>query len=242
MGSDNFRIAATVQPSGGGPASSTNIWLDGSAGQASPPIQPPAVLSSSLYRLYPGFWYDAGDFEGSGPEDSDGDGIPDDIEEHCCTLIDDPDTDKDGLLDGVEDKDADCFRDPDETNPCNWDSDGDGLADGEEDVNRNGYRDPGELDPLDEDSDDDGVKDGLERKIGTAPLDQGSWPYIVCVGDQDDTCDDFAQDVSGALEMTSQEASVNYLRVRNVSVEEPGVEIADNIMIGIESGLVTLQP
>ena len=73
-------------------------------------------------------------------------------------------------------------------------------------------------------------------------MDQGSWPHIVCIGDRDDKCHGFAPDVSGALEMTSREASVNYLRVRNVIVEESGVEIAGNIAIGIESGLITLQP
>ncbi len=116
--------------------------------------------------------------------DSDGDGLPDDLENGMCTDYDDPDTDDDGILDGGEDLNHDGVVDPTETDPCDADTDGDGLqdgtedssctnpldadtdddglSDGDEDVNHNGWKEPFETDPCDADTDDDGLQDGTE--------------------------------------------------------------------------------
>ncbi|KFE60960.1 internalin [Hyalangium minutum] len=64
--------------------------------------------------------------------DTDGDGIPDEIENGTCTSPLDEDSDDDGLKDGDEDKNHDGHRDADETDPCNPDTDGGGATDGEE--------------------------------------------------------------------------------------------------------------
>ncbi len=111
-----------------------------------------------------------------------------------------PDTDGDGLPDGLEDKNRNGWvegdgeplpltfnpfierkypngrMDPDETwtetSPLLADSDGDGLSDGYgEDVNLNGIVDAGETDPLKADTDGDGLPDGWERAHGLDPLD-----------------------------------------------------------------------
>ena len=78
--------------------------------------------------------------------DSDGDGIPDDVE--GCTK----DTDNDGTPDYLD-----------------IDSDGDGIPDAIEDANGNGQLDPGETDPDDRDTDGDGLSDAVERVGPTDP-------------------------------------------------------------------------
>lgn len=80
------------------------------------------------------------------------------------------DTDGDGLPNNIEDKNGNGIVDPGETDPLNPDTDGDGALDGQEDANHNGVVDAGEADPLDFDSDDDGLTDGYEiNVIGTDP-------------------------------------------------------------------------
>ncbi|WP_309894145.1 OmpA family protein [Archangium sp.] len=103
--------------------------------------------------------------------DTDGDGIPDNVETATGTDPTKADTDGDGIPDGVEDKDRDGVVDPDETDPRKTDSDNDGLPDGTEDADRDGVVDPGETDPRDADSDNDGISDGIEAGSGTNPLD-----------------------------------------------------------------------
>ena len=49
--------------------------------------------------------------------DSDGDNIPDNIEDTTCTDTYDADTDDDGIPDGVEDANQDGIVDPGATNP-----------------------------------------------------------------------------------------------------------------------------
>jgi len=73
--------------------------------------------------------------------DSDGDGLPDVVEDYIGTNKFDQDSDDDGLMDGH------------------------GLS---EDLDNDGFVDPGESDPLDPDSDDDGILDGTEKGL-TAP-------------------------------------------------------------------------
>jgi len=114
------------------------------------------------------------------PLDSDGDGLPDIIEDRDRdgridpgeTDPNNPDTDGDGLLDGIEDADRDGnFGEEGETDPLNDDSDGDGLRDGTEDEDGDGEVDEGESDPRDPDTDGDLLPDGAERVIGSDPTD-----------------------------------------------------------------------
>ncbi len=102
--------------------------------------------------------------------DSDGDGIPDYIEDNSFTNSSDADTDNDGILDGVEDRNHNGIKDTGETNPCDSDSDNDGLSDGQEDINHNGIVDSGETNPLNADTDYDKMPDGWEVQNGLDPL------------------------------------------------------------------------
>ena len=121
--------------------------------------------------------------------DTDGDGLPDDVEFYLELNPNKPDTDDDGLKDRLEleistdpkivDTDSDSITDYDEdydgdgltngnevelgTSPLYEDSDSDWVSDYEE-VNM--YK----TNPIDEDSDDDGAKDGWEIENGFDPL------------------------------------------------------------------------
>ncbi|MDY6049988.1 MAG: Rib/alpha-like domain-containing protein [Corynebacterium sp.] len=106
--------------------------------------------------------------------DTDGDGLPDDVEEQLGTDPYDVDSDGDGLWDGDE---VNQFR----TDPLNKDTDGDGATDGQEVLNVNDlhwndyetkYREtgnPGNTNPLDPDTDGDGVNDWQEGINRTDP-------------------------------------------------------------------------
>lgn len=120
-------------------------------------------------------------------EDTDGDGLPDNLELTGCTDPYDADTDDDGIPDGVEDANQDGVVDADETDPCNLDSDWDGIQDGTElgytlsdigpDTDTNVFQpdldDTTTTDPLDEDSDNDGLLDGEEDANHNGRVDQG---------------------------------------------------------------------
>ena len=143
-------------------------------------------------------------FSGTPLVDSDGDGLPDIVEDFIGTNKFDQDTDDDGLTDGhgfSEDLDNDGFVDPGETNPLDPDSDDDGIFDGTEmglttpetsdtDVSAGFFvpdADPQTTtDPTNPDSDGDGVPDGIEdvnrngayepAKGESDPEDDGSQP------------------------------------------------------------------
>ncbi len=87
--------------------------------------------------------------------------------------VDTTDTDGDGIPDGLEDKDHDGVVDPGETDPTKTDSDGDGIPDGTEDKDHDGVVDPGETDPTKTDSDGDGLPDGTEDKDHDGVVDPG---------------------------------------------------------------------
>jgi hypothetical protein len=102
--------------------------------------------------------------------DSDGDSIPDGIEDTDKDgVVDagetdpkDTDTDNDGINDGIEDTDKDGVVDADETDPSDTDTDNDNIPDGIEDTDKDGVVDAGETDPRDADTDNDGLNDGVE--------------------------------------------------------------------------------
>lgn len=97
--------------------------------------------------------------------DTDGDGIPDDVEVTLGLDPNDP-------VDALTDRDGDGLTAADEiaygSDPDNPDSDSDGLTDGEE-VQLVG------TDPVLFDTDGDGLSDGLEVAIGSDPLDPASY-------------------------------------------------------------------
>lgn len=131
--------------------------------------------------------------------DSDGDGIPDNVETGGNGVYDvgvdtnplDRDTDKDNIPDGVEDKNKDGQVSAGETNPRDNDTDDDGILDGDEDLNWNGVFEPaqGESDPIDKcdplaifgncDFDGDGIVNGVDTDDdGDGVLDtQDDDPY-----------------------------------------------------------------
>ncbi|MRS02175.1 hypothetical protein EG832_02935, partial [bacterium] len=88
--------------------------------------------------------------EGCVANDSDNDGVPNDLDPDPL----DADSDNDGLNDGIEDANHDGDKDITETNTLDADTDDDGISDGEESAF--------ETYPLDADTDDDGLTDGLE--------------------------------------------------------------------------------
>ena len=103
--------------------------------------------------------------------DSDGDGLPDDLERSIGTDPNQPDTDGDGMHDGWERKydfnplvdNDDTNVDSDGTNDSGYDADGDGLTNKQE-------ADWG-TDPNDDDTDGDGVTDGQEVENSSDPND-----------------------------------------------------------------------
>jgi len=115
--------------------------------------------------------------------DTDGDGLPDYIEEHeYGTDINNTDTDGDGLPDGYEV--LNCG-----TNPALFDSDGNGISDADEDLDGDGLSNIEEYRlgtaPIVNDSDNDGLSDGEEVNIhNTDPLVYDSDSDGICDGDE----------------------------------------------------------
>jgi hypothetical protein len=123
-------------------------------------------------------------------QDTDGDGLTDDLEITLgCPFVNDDDSDDDGLQDGWEDRNRDGIitntigdstsQGSGETHFCLWDTDGDGLSDGEEEA-LFGAGPITAITPtgavttvaaLDDDSDNDGLSDWEEVNVtGTNPL------------------------------------------------------------------------
>jgi len=146
--------------------------------------------------------------------DSDGDDIPDYIEDPNDNGVVDPgetdpnddDSDDDGITDGNEDADHDGVVDAGETDPSNPDSDGDGLQDGTEiGLSQPQGNDTGAgfvpdadagattTDPLDEDTDDGGVWDGAEDLNLDGEIDAGET-------DPNDPIDDLDSDGDGLFD------------------------------------------
>ena len=132
--------------------------------------------------------------------DSDGDGIPDDIESGGGTNPNDDDSDDDGILDGNEDANHNGRVDPGETDPLKADTDGDGLQDGTElglgspqglGTNLGFFQpdvDPGtRTDPLKADTDGGGVADGVEDTNRNGRVDAGERNPLNPADDKADT-------------------------------------------------------
>ena len=101
--------------------------------------------------------------------DSDGDCIPDAIENAVGLNPYSADSDEDGIADGDEDRNCNGVVDEGEADPDDNDSDDDGLLDGEEDANHNGLVDAGETDPSNADTDGDLILDPIELSSCTSP-------------------------------------------------------------------------
>jgi hypothetical protein len=158
------------RPDGPAVAADSEAGADALGGDATPdaafPPDGPAEVAAEL---------------AAAPKDSDGDGLPDDVELAWGTNPYSPDTDGDGANDGLEvqkgwdphspDTDEDGLTDGQEltfgTDPLKEDSDEDGLTDGEE-TSQWGTN------PAHPDSDGDGLPDGDEVAIGFDPLAQDS--------------------------------------------------------------------
>jgi len=119
--------------------------------------------------------------------DSDGDGLPDALENTTCTDPNDADTDNDGISDGDEDANHNGVVDSGETDPCDIDTDDDGIQDGTElgytldnvgpDTDLGLFQpdlDPSTTtDPLNPDTDGDGLTDGQEDVNHNGMVDDG---------------------------------------------------------------------
>ena len=119
--------------------------------------------------------------------DSDGDGLPDSLENTTCTDPFDADTDDDGISDGVEDANHNGVVDYGETDPCDIDTDDDGIQDGTElgytlydigpdtdiDIFQPDLDPESTTDPLDDDTDNDGLLDGEEDTNHNGRVDPG---------------------------------------------------------------------
>ena len=136
--SGSYRIVADALTAGGGPSQSTSYSLLSSVGN------PAGTSTSTSFNVSTGvlaFTAPAG-----GALDSDGDGVPDVIDN--CPFDANP---------GQEDNDGDGLGDV-----CDDDDDNDGLSDADEAL----YG----TDPFNPDTDGDGVSDGDEVAAGRNPL------------------------------------------------------------------------
>lgn len=109
--------------------------------------------------------------------DQDWDGIPDDYEMSAdaseASRIDEDDTDGDGLPDSVEDKNRNGIWEPElgETSAYKKDSDSDGISDFFETKGDGEYAPGFDTNPLSSDSDNDGLLDGEEDRNGNGIIE-----------------------------------------------------------------------
>jgi hypothetical protein len=179
MRSTSYKVIKSVISGGGLSGGSANYLTSTSI------AQPGTIgkISSVSYTAYSGYWHQKILVQ----TDTDGDGLPDELEKTGCTDWQDADTDDDGILDGDEDVNHNGAIDADETDPCDVDSDNDGIQDGTElgytlaDVDSDtvlGVFIPDEddtttTDPTNDDTDGDGVKDGDEDTNHNGRVDPG---------------------------------------------------------------------
>ena len=92
------------------------------------------------------------------------------------------DSDGDGIPDYIEDSNHNGTVDTGETDPRNPDTDGDGLPDGVEDSNHDGTVDQGETDPRNPDTNGDGILDGIGVRGGGCGSGPGGAASLLLVG------------------------------------------------------------
>lgn len=134
----------------------------------------------------------------SNDSDDDNDGVADlyDLEDYNPSN----DSDGDGLPNNIEINkgNPNVYNPGPDTNPLNDDTDNDGLKDGCEDKNKNGLREDNETSPLLADTDIDGLKDGIEDANKNCNLDPGeSNPLVKC--DPNNTIPDCDFDNDGII-------------------------------------------
>ena len=169
----------------------TTLSFDNQGNTSEYAVNNPAGPDNDMDGIVDEFEKGAGFFsQGSDPDkvDSDGDGLPDSVEDRNRNGIYEPelgetsatlaDTDGDGLNDWSETHGDGIYDPGEDTDPWNPDSDGDGIPDGQEDKNGNGVWEYylGETNPLRTDSDGDGVPDNLDN---CPPLkNEGQTPWF----------------------------------------------------------------
>lgn len=183
-------------------------------------------------------------------KDSDGDKLPDIMENYCHTDSNKPDTDGDGLSDYYEvattktdpllaDTDEDSVRDGQEdydkdqlnnleeyhagTNPKQADTDHDGLMDFEE-LNKYGTK------PTKYDSDEDTVGDGREIELGLNPLVQES--DVDGISDKDEQFSKPIPLKPNAMSPSTAIRMVPKLIIHSVSVESVAFHFGMRIIFG----------
>jgi len=174
------------------PVGSYEIEIEARGGASDPYIQTVTIDFTGNFQVAS---LHAIEINVDGPQDRDGDGLTDGLENRAesCTDSLDADTDDDGLADGVEDANHNGMVDEGETDPCNADTDGDGIQDGTElgitvsvpDPDGDGPllgtdtdvfipdADSNTTDPLNKDSDEDGAWDGAEDANHNGSVDAG---------------------------------------------------------------------
>jgi hypothetical protein len=123
------------------------------------------------------------------PADSDGDGVPDQLEPSLGLIVGKIDSDGNGRNDGLEDFDKDglsnAFEIQHGLDPLRADTDGNGINDGDEDSDKDGLTNAQEAllgtDPLRADTDGDGWTDEVEVSAGSNPLDPNSVPEFLVI-------------------------------------------------------------
>ncbi len=184
--------------------------------------------------------------------DTDGDGIPNNIETHGDGLYNagidtnplSKDSDNDGIEDGVEDKNKNGILDSGETNPLKADTDGDGLSDGAEDLNKNGILDTGESDPLNPcdpiatapNCDFDG--DGLANNVDPDDDNDG----VLDSADEDDFNVNSDSDHDGLADGAETTLGSNPLNPCDPSSTAPNCTAVDNDGDGYASNFPTTSP
>ena len=176
--------------------------------------------------------------------DSDGDGLPDNIEIDIGTDPFDADTDDDGLVDGnagSEDLNADGVVDPGETDPNNPDTDGDGIKDGTERGLDQPETDDTDLglfvqdfdpstttDPTNPDTDSDGIPDGEEDSNNNGLVD-----FNELDPNNDDTDDDGIKDGEEKA-LFGEDWDADYDGDGLINVLDPDAD-GDNVLDGVDT-------
>ncbi len=154
----------------------TNLTAGFYAAHVLPPIAD--LAGNAMTNFYSWFfWVVPGD-------DSDQDGVPDDVELTMGLDPQNPDTNLDGIWDGDEDMDGDGLATKWEIvfgyNPRLRDSDANGIPDDREDLDHDGLLNRDEIlagtNPRAPDTDGDGWIDEVEVVCGADPLEPASYP------------------------------------------------------------------